>query len=134
MANTKNEHVSPKDGGWIVRHEGSKKISRLFEKKKDAVQYAGIIASNDGGLVVTHKYNGQFEDFMHGNQIHVRAHKIVPLITGTIENPRFAREVKNFIANLEGDQESKHSRMSVLEIRHPIVNNIDPIIQTMISV
>ena len=36
MLNAKNQHVFHKDGGWIVRHEGSKKISRLFEKKKDA--------------------------------------------------------------------------------------------------
>jgi len=104
MTNTKNEHVSPKDGGWIVRHEGSKKISRLFENKNDAMEYAGIIASNEAGMVITHKYNGQFKDFRHGNEIYVRTHKIAPIITGTIE------------------------------IRHPIVNNIDPIIQTMNSV
>jgi len=104
MANTKNEHVSPKEGGWIERHEGSKKISRLFENKKDAMEYAGIIASNEEGMVVTHKYNGQFKSFKGGNEIYVRNHKIAPIITGTIE------------------------------IIHPIVNNIDPIIQTMNSV
>jgi hypothetical protein len=104
MTNTKNEHVFPKEDGWIVRREGSKKISILSENKKDAMEYAGIIALNDGGSVVTHKYNGQFKNFKHGNEIPVRTHKIAPIITGTIE------------------------------MTSPIVNNIDPIIQTMILI
>ena len=85
MVNSKNEHVFPRDGGWTVRHEGSKKISRLFGIKKDAVEYAGIIASDEGGSVITHKYNGQFKEFKNGNEIHVRTHKIAPVITGTAE-------------------------------------------------
>lgn len=85
MANKKNEHVFPKKGGWIVRHEGSKETSKPFENKKDAMEYAGIIALNSGGSVVTHKYNGQFKEFKPGNEIHVRTHKIAPIITGTIE-------------------------------------------------
>src|SRR3989344_2526261 len=101
MANRKNEHVSPKESGWVVRREGSKKISKLFENRKNAMEYAGIIALNDGGSVVSHKYNGQFKNFKHGNEIQVRTHKIAPIITGTIE------------------------------IRHPIVNNLEPIIQTI---
>jgi len=99
MANTKNEHVSPKDGGWIVRHEGSKKTSRLFEHKEDAIEYAGIIALSNGGSVITHKYNGQFKDSKHGNEIYVRTHKIAPIITGTIE------------------------------LINPVVNNTEPIIE-----
>lgn len=101
MVNTKNEHVFPKEGGWIVKHEGSKKISRLFENKNDAIEYAGIIALNNGGSVITHKHNGQFKNFKHGNEIYVRTHKIAPIITGTIE------------------------------IAHPIVNNTQPIVEIM---
>jgi len=104
MTNTKNEHVFPRDRGWIVRREGSKKISRLFEGKEDAMEYASIIALNDGGSVVTHKYNGQFKNFKNGNETLVRTHKIAPIITGTIE------------------------------IEHPIVNNTEPIIQTITSI
>jgi hypothetical protein len=85
MVSTKNEHVFPKKGGWTVRHEGSDKISRIFENKKEAMEYAGIIALSDGGFVITHKYNGQFKDFKLGNEIPVRIHKIAPIITGTIE-------------------------------------------------
>jgi len=33
MVKTKNEHVFPKDGGWVVRHEGIKKTFRFFENK-----------------------------------------------------------------------------------------------------
>jgi hypothetical protein len=100
MKNTRNEHVFPKEGGWIVRREGSKKISRVFKSKTDAVEYAGIIASISGGSVISHKYNGQFKSFKRGNEIHVRKHKIAPIITGTVE------------------------------IMHPIANNLQPIIET----
>ncbi len=99
MVNARNEHISPKEGGWAVRREGSKKISKLFENKKDATEYAGIIALNDGGSVVTHKYNGQFKKFKHGNEIYVRTHKIAPILIGTVE------------------------------MKHPIVNNTEPIVQ-----
>lgn len=85
MTNTKNEHVSPKDGGWVVRRENSKKTSRLFENKEDATEYANIIALHDGGSVITHKYNGQFKNFKHGNELLVRRHKISSIITGTNE-------------------------------------------------
>lgn len=97
MASAKNEHVFPKDGGWIVRHEGSSEISRLFENKKDAMEYASIIAVNDGGSVITHKYNGQFKDFKHGNEIIVRTHKIAPIITGTIELEQPIMETINLV-------------------------------------
>jgi hypothetical protein len=85
MTNIKNEHVFPNESGWTVKREGNKKISRLFENKKDAMEYASIIALNDGGFVVTHKYNGQFKKFKNGNEIHIRTHKIAPIITGTME-------------------------------------------------
>ena len=104
MANTRNEHVFPKEGGWIVRREGSKKISKLFKSKKDAMEYAGVIALNEEGSIVSHKYNGQFKNFKHGNEIYVRKHKRAPIITGTIE------------------------------IIHPIVNNTQPIIETITSI
>jgi len=100
MVNTNNEHVSPKKGGWIVRREGSSKSSKLFGKKNEATEYASIIASMDGGSVVSHKYNGQFKKFINGNEIEeVRNHKIASLITGTIE------------------------------IEHPITNSVSPVIE-----
>ncbi len=100
MASTRNEHVFPREKGWIVRREGSKKTSRLFGYRKDAMEYAGILASNDGGFVISHKYNGQFKEFKNGNRIYVRKHSIAPLLSGTTE------------------------------IMHPIINNVWPIIET----
>ena len=104
MVKIKNEHVFPKDGGWMVRHEGIKKTFRFFENKEDAMEYAGIMAINNGSLVVTHKYNGQFKEFKQGNEIYIRPHKKIPRITGTIE------------------------------IIHPIVNNTQPIVETITSI
>ena len=101
MVNTKNEHVFPKGDGWTVRREGNRKFSRLFDKRKDAMEYAGVIYLNDGGSVIFHRRNGQFKEFKQGSEIHVRTHKIAPLITGTIE------------------------------ITHPIVNNTSPITERM---
>lgn len=85
----------------MVRHEGKKKTFRFFENKEDAMEYAGIMAINNGSLVVTHKYNGQFKEFKKGNEIYVRTHKNTPIITETIE------------------------------IIHPIVNNTQPIVETI---
>ena len=88
----------------MVRREGTKKTFKFFENKEDAMEYAGILALNDGGSIITHKYNGQFKDFKNGNEIYVRRHKIGPIITGTIE------------------------------IKHPIVNNTQPIVETITSI
>ena len=85
MSNTKNEHVSPEKGGWRVRREGNKKVSRLFEKRQDAMEYAGIIAFSDGGSIISHKHNGQFKKFKPGNQIRTRTHRIASIVTGTTE-------------------------------------------------
>jgi len=101
MVNRKNEHVFPRDSGWVVRREGTKKISRLFGSREDAMEYASIIALNDGGSVVTHKYNGQFKNFKHGNETKIRSHKRASIITGTVE------------------------------IRHPVINNVEPIMETI---
>jgi len=104
MVNSKNEHVFPKDGGWIVKREASKKVPRLFENKEDAIEYAGMTALNNGGSVVTHKYNGQFKNFKNGNEIFIQTNKIVPTTVRTIE------------------------------IIHPIVNNTQPIVETITSI
>jgi hypothetical protein len=104
MTNIKNEHIFPKERGWVVRREDNKKISRFSENKRDAMEYAGIIALNDGGSVITHKYNGQFKNFKHGNEVLIKTHKIAPIITGTIE------------------------------IMHPIVNNTQQFVETITAV
>ena len=104
MVKAKNQHVFPRDGGWIVRREGTKKTFKFFVEKEDAMEYAGIIALNDGGSIITHKYNGQFKNFKQGNGIYIKTDKRVPRIKQTIE------------------------------IKHPIVNNTQPIVETITSI
>ena len=104
MINQKNQHVSPKDGGWIVKREGTKKTFKFFEDKQEAMKYANAITLNNGGSIITHKYNGQFKSFKHGNEIYVKKHKIDSRGTKTIQ------------------------------IIHPIINNLEPIIETNTSI
>ena len=104
MVNTKNEHVFPKDGGWIVRREGTKETFKFFENKEDSMEYARKMAIKNCSLVVTHKYNGQFKDFKKGNEIYVKTDKKIPRIK---ETP---------------------------EIIHPIVNNTSSVVETITSI
>jgi len=103
MVNAKNQHISPRNGGGIVRPEGTKKNFKFFENKEDAVEYAGIITSIDKSFIISHKHNRQFKEFKQGNIIYNRKHKI-PVITCAIE------------------------------ITHPIVNNTQPIVETITSI
>lgn len=104
MVNTKNEHVSPMRNKWIVRREGSKRISRFFGKRKDAMEYASVIAFNERGSVVPHKRNGQFKEFKRGDEMSIRKHKIGSILAGT------------------------------MEMKHPIANNMEPILEFRSSV
>jgi hypothetical protein len=104
MANQKNEHVVPRNKGWAVRREGSEKVSKLFITQNEAMDYAGKIAKKDDVSMVVHKHNGEFKNFTHGYEIHVKTHKISPVI-----------EVAE----------------KIQLISFPIVNNTEPIIQTI---
>jgi hypothetical protein len=103
MTNTKNEHVIPKNNLWAVRREESGRVSKIFRTQKEASDYAGIVAFNDGGSVIIHKHNGQFKSFKHGSNPDLKIHRIASIITGT------------------------------REIIHPIINNIDPVIETRMN-
>ena len=104
MTKQKNEHVVPRNEGWAVRREGSDKVSKLFDTQSEAMDYAGRIAKNDDVSMVVHKHNGEFKTFTHGYEIHVRMQKVLPMIQLTDE---------------------------VQLISFPIVNNTEPIIQTI---
>ena len=104
MAKQKNEHVVPRKRGWAVRREGSDKVSKLFMTQSEAMNYAGNIAKKDDVNMVVHKHNGEFKTFTHGYEIHVKVQKILPIIE-TIEEVQL--------------------------VSFPIVNNTEPIIQTI---
>ena len=80
MAKQKNEHVVPKNKKWAVRREGSEKASKLFVTQSEAMNYAGNIAKKDDVSMVVHKHNGEFKNFRHGYEIHVKVQKILPVI------------------------------------------------------
>ena len=103
MSKQKNEHVVPRKRGWAVRREDGKKVSKLFATQGDAMDYAGRIAKKDDVSMVVHKHNGEFKNFRHGYEIHVKVQKVLPI---------------------EQFEE-------VQIISFPIVNNTEPIIQTI---
>ena len=108
MAKQKNEHVVPRKKGWAVRREGSEKVSRLFATQNEAMNYAGNIAKKDDVSMVVHRHNGEFKNFRHGYEIHIKVQKVLPEIVQ--------------IGELE----------EVQLISFPIVNNTEPIVQTII--
>lgn len=107
MTKQKDEHVVPRKLGWAVRREGSEKVSKLFVTQKEAMNYAGNIAKKDDVNMVVHKHNGEFKNFTHGYEIHVKVHRVLPVIEHMEE---------------------------VQLISFPIVNNTEPIIQTIAAV
>lgn len=42
----KNQYVVPTESGWSVRGENNEKLTKNFEKKADAIDYAKKIAKN----------------------------------------------------------------------------------------
>jgi hypothetical protein len=104
MAKQKNEHVVPRKLGWAVRREGGEKVSKLFATQSEAMNYAGKIAIKDNVSMVVHRHNGEFKNFRHGYEIHVKMNKVLPIIEPV--------EI-------------------VQVISYPIVNNTKPLIQTM---
>ncbi len=43
---------------WRVRKEGSNKTIKYFDTQKEAIDYAGVLASSAGSSVVIHKLDG----------------------------------------------------------------------------
>lgn len=56
-------HVIPHEGGWAVRGENAKKITKAFSGKREAIAYAYDIASNKKGYLAVHNETGQIERF-----------------------------------------------------------------------
>ena len=108
MVKQKNEHVVPRKSGWAVRREGSDKVSKLFITQSEAMDYAGNIAKRDDVSMVVHKHNGEFKNFRHGYEIHVKMNKVMPIVETSME---LIQEVQM--------------------ISFPIANNTEPIIQTI---
>ena len=62
MAKGKNQHVTPKDGGWQVKGAGNQKATVIVPTQKKAIEAAKEIAKNQKSEVVIHGKNGQIRD------------------------------------------------------------------------
>ena len=67
----KNQWVSPRDGKWTVKGEGNSKVTRVFDKKSDALELGRQIAKNQQSELISQKANGQINlKNSYGNDPH----------------------------------------------------------------
>jgi hypothetical protein len=60
----KNQHVLPRDSGWIVKRAGSERASKIFNTQTKATEYAKSVAQNQETSVFIHGSNGRIRDRM----------------------------------------------------------------------
>ncbi len=58
----KDQHVLPRENGWIVKSLLSEKISQSFNTQQEAARYAESIAKNLGTAVFVHGSDGRIMD------------------------------------------------------------------------
>lgn len=57
-----SQHVVPSPDGWKVKKSGAQRATKIFEAKKEAVQYAKEIAKKQQTELFIHKKNGQITE------------------------------------------------------------------------
>jgi len=57
-----NQYVVPTENGWGVRKESSEKLTKKFDKKEDAVDYAKEIAKNQKSELTILKKDGTIQN------------------------------------------------------------------------
>ncbi|KAF2956262.1 DUF2188 domain-containing protein [Marinitoga sp. 38H-ov] len=62
MGKKKNQHVVPHNGGWAVRGEGNKKVTKKFDTQKDAIDFGKEIAKNQKSELIIHRKDGKIRD------------------------------------------------------------------------
>lgn len=62
MSKKKNQHVIPYKGKWAVKGEGNKKVTKITDTQKEAIEIAKEIAKNKNAEVVIHNKKGQIRD------------------------------------------------------------------------
>jgi hypothetical protein len=88
----KNQHVVPHDGKWAVKGEGSKRVTAVYDAKKDAIDAARKIARDEAGKLVVHGRSGQV---FRKPEAHSSVSESVirqAVRGGTFETPRKARK------------------------------------------
>ncbi len=62
MANEKDRHVVPHDGGWAVVKPGSDRASSIHDTQREAIDQARRTAEQTHGEVVIHGRDGRIRD------------------------------------------------------------------------
>jgi hypothetical protein len=69
MSKLKSTHIVPNpNGGWDIKSGGSKKATKHFDRKSDAVDRGREISRNKKGELFIHGKDGKFQNRdSHGN-------------------------------------------------------------------
>ena len=62
MAESRNQHVVPRDGGWAVRRANASRDTRRFETQREAIEAARRIAHNQGSELLVHGRDGRMRE------------------------------------------------------------------------
>ncbi len=62
MSKKKNQHVVPYKGKWAVKGEGNKKVTKVTDTQREAIERARGIAKNKKVEVVVHNKKGKIRD------------------------------------------------------------------------
>ena len=72
MEITKHEHVVPREKErWAVKVADGERASKVFENRKDAIEYAKELAKKHNVCMVVHDESGKFKDFKCGDEIKI---------------------------------------------------------------
>lgn len=64
----KSHHVVPHDGDWAVRRNGAERVSRQFDNKQEAVDWAREQSRQQGTELFIHSRDGRISQRdSHGN-------------------------------------------------------------------
>ena len=58
----KNQHVVPRKKGWAVKSENSKRATKIYDIKTDAIDHAEKISGNKKSCLVIHDRKGKFQE------------------------------------------------------------------------
>lgn len=58
----KNQHVVPHNDNWAVKGAGNEKVTKTFDKKTDAIEFAKEIAKNQQSELIIHKGDGTIQN------------------------------------------------------------------------
>lgn len=58
----KNQHVVPHNGEWAVRGEGNRRVTRIAETQREAINIAREIARNQEAELLIHRPDGRIRD------------------------------------------------------------------------